>query len=393
MAKTKGKLFIVADNLDDCRMLKEQLSGTDWEISEFDDPDRAIEQIKLEHPAVVAVDLPLELMREKFGPLPSLDMDTAYVAILPEIDPQYVANFFHNNASDVLIKPFPEKRFRQAIERASTHKSLLRQNREYREQLEQTNRELQESLRILELDQMAGRQVQHSLLPITPLKTNDYEIAHKIVPSLYLSGDFVGYNVIFDRHLVFYVADVSGHGASSAFLTVLLKFILNRILRRHAAQNDLGVMARAPEGFIEHINKHIIALGLDKHLTIFSACIDMEKNILRYTVAAHMPMPVFVSDGDVRILPGKGKPVGIFSDCSWEVQEIVLPEKFAMVMVSDGVLEFLPGNSLKEKEQYICDMIAKSESSSIEEICQGLGLQEVKDAPDDVTVLTLRKGY
>jgi serine phosphatase RsbU (regulator of sigma subunit) len=392
MAKQKGKLFIVADNMEHCRKLGEFISDSGWQVSPFDDPNEAISHIKSENPAVVVVDLPLDIMQEKFGPLPSLDMDTAYVAILPEVDPRDVAKFFHNNASDVLIKPFGDKRFREAIDRASTHKSLLRQNSEYREKLELTNRELQESLRILELDQMAGRQVQHSLLPITPFKKGEYEIAHKIVPSLYLSGDFVGYNVIFDRYMVFYVADVSGHGASSAFLTVLLKFILNRILRRHTAKNDLSVMAKAPEGFIEHINKQIMALGLDKHLTIFSACIDMQQNILRYSVAAHMPMPILVSDGKVQVLPGKGKPVGIFSDCTWEVQEIVLPEKFSMVMVSDGVLEFLPGKSLKDKEQYLADVIAKSDSS-IDAICAGLGILDVKDAPDDVTVLTLRRGY
>lgn len=390
--ESNDKLFIVTNSLEDCRLLEQYVIDTGWHVSNFDDPDQAIDRIKIEQPAVVVVELPVDLMQEKFGPLPNLDLDTAYVAILPEVDPREVAKFFHNNASDVLIKPFESKRFLQAIDRASNFKCLVRQNREYREQLEATNRELQDSLRILELDQMAGRQVQSSLLPITPFRKNDYEIAHKIVPSLYLSGDFVGYNVIFDRYLVFYVADVSGHGASSAFLTVLLKFILNRILRRHTAQNDVTAMERAPEGFIEHINKQIIALGLDKHLTILSACVDMERNLLRYSVAAHMPMPVFVSDGDVRMLPGKGKPVGIFNDCSWEIEEIALPEKFALVTVSDGVLEFLPGDSLKEKEQYICDTIAKSDAS-IEDICQGLGINQVKDAPDDVTVLTLRRGY
>lgn len=391
MAKNE-KIFIVSDSLQGCRVLEEYLTDTDWQVSQFEDSDKAIERIKVEHPSVVVVDLPVDLMLSKFGSLPSLDLDTAYVAIVSEVNPREVAKFFHNNASDVLIKPFADKRFREAIERASKFKSLIRQNREYREQLELTNRELQDSLRILELDQMAGRQVQNSLLPVTPFRKGKYEIAHKIVPSLYLSGDFVGYNVIFDRYMVFYVADVSGHGASSAFLTVLLKFIFNRILRRHISQNDVGAMAKAPEGFIEHVNKQIMALGLDKHLTIFSACIDMKRNILRYSVAAHMPMPVFVSNGDVRALHGKGKPVGIFSDCTWEVEEIVLPEKFAMVMVSDGVLEFLPGKTLKDKEQYISETISQSDTS-IEDVCEKLGINKVKDAPDDVTVLTLRRGY
>ena len=175
-------------------------------------------------------------------------------------------------------------------------------------------------------------------------------------------------------------------------MTVLLKFIFNRLLRRHTVKNDVSVMAKAPEGFIEHINKQIMALGLDKHLTIFAGSIDMERDILRYSVAAHMPMPVFVADGDVRMLPGKGKPVGIFSDCTWEIEEIALPKKFAMVTVSDGVLEFLPGKSLKEKEQYISETIANSDAS-LEDICEGLGINQVKDAPDDVTVLTLSRGY
>ncbi|TNE81770.1 MAG: response regulator [Gammaproteobacteria bacterium] len=387
-----GKLFIVADNRDNCRELEALLGGTSWRVTCFDEPAAAIDAIKVDHPGVVVIDLPFSAIRDQLLALASPDRDVAYIMVLPEGDPRQVVELFHQNVSDVVIKPFTGERFRQAVERASSCKSLLVQNRLYREQLEQANRELEESLRILEVDQMAGRQVQHSLLPVTPLHHGDYEIAHRIVPSLFLSGDFVGYNVVFDRYMVLYVADVSGHGASSAFLTVLLKFILNRILRRHIMRNDFDAMARAPHGFIEHINRQIMALGLDKHLTLFSASIDMESNILRYSVAAHMPTPVFFSDGDVRTLPGKGKPVGIFPDATWDVQEIVLPEKFAMVIVSDGVLEFLPGDSYREKEQYLADTIANSDTS-MESICEGLGINEVRDVPDDVTVLTVRRGY
>lgn len=390
--KKNGKLYIVAEDQQSCRELESHLAGTAWCVSCFDDPSTAIAAIKVDHPGVVVVDLPSSPLRAQLVELASMEIDVAYIMVVPETDPRQVVEFFHQNVSDVVIKPFTGERFCQAVERASGCKSLMVQNSLYREQLEKANRELEESLRILEVDQMAGRQVQHSLLPVTPLYYGEYEIAHRIVPSLFLSGDFVGYNVIFDRYMVFYVADVSGHGASSAFLTVLLKFILNRILRRHITRNDMSAMAKAPEGFIEHINRQIMVLGLDKHLTMFAASIDMERNILRYSVAAHMPTPVFVSNGDVRSLHGKGKPVGIFPDASWDVQEIVLPEKFAMAIVSDGVLEFLPGASYREKEQFIADTIAKSDTS-IESICEGLGVDKVKDAPDDVTVLTIRRGY
>ena len=44
-----------------------------------------------------------------------------------------------------------------------------------------------------------------------------------------LSGDFVDYFRITDRHFAFYMADVSGHGASSAFVTVLSEELLPTI--------------------------------------------------------------------------------------------------------------------------------------------------------------------
>ena len=388
----KGDLFIVSDRLDNCRILEEDLVDTDWQVTQFEDISEAIAAIKTKRPAVVALDLPLDLMQDKFFALLSLDSATAYIVILPEVNPREVAKFFHQNASDVLIKPFAENRFQEAIERASEFKSLIRQNLEYRQQLEQANRELNDSLHLLELDQIAGSQIQNSLLPPTPLQKDKYEIAYRISPSLYLSGDFVGYNILYDRYLVFYVADVSGHGSSSAFLTVLLKFVFSRLLKRHKANKDLDAMSMAPKGFIEHINRQIMALDLDKHLTIFAGSLDMQKNILRYSVASHMPMPVLISNGGIQTLKGRGKPVGIFSKCSWEVQEIELPDKFLLALVSDGVLELLPGKSLKEKEKFISDSVSQSDES-IEDICERLGVSKTKkDAPDDVTVLTLRKG-
>ena len=359
-------------------------------MTHFFNPSKALVAIEDIRPAVVILDLPLDLMQAKFTALLTLDLVTAYVVILPEVNPREVAKFFHKNASDVLIKPFATKRFHEAIDRASEFKSLVRQNLEYRQQLEDANRELNDSLHLLKLDQIAGNQIQNSLLPKTPFKKNKYQIAYRISPSLYLSGDFVGYNILYDRYLVFYVADVSGHGSSSAFLTVLLKFIFNRILKRHKVNKDLEVMAQAPKGFIEHINREVMALELDKHLTIFAGSLDTKSNKLRYAAASHMPMPLVISKDKATILKGRGKPVGIFDDAVWEVEEVDLPDKFLLTLVSDGVLEIFPDKSLKEKEKIISQSILDSDGS-IEDICKKLGLSDIKDIPDDVTLLTIRK--
>lgn len=313
-----------------------------------------------------------------------------FVPVVAKDDMEAALRCFRAGCFDVLVEPVDSRQLKEMTARlVALGKKGGFANRN---QMARANKDLKESLKILELDQMAGRQVQLSMLPDRKMRYGEYEIAYEIVPSLFLSGDFVGYNVVFDRYLLFYLADVSGHGASSAFITILLRFLLGRIVRRHINNNDREALSRAPEGFLEHINRQILALSVDKHLTIFSASIDMHNNILRYSVGAHVPTPIFMAEGDARFLPGKGKPVGIFEDAAWEVQEIALPKKFIMTATSDGVLEFVKGETMSEKLSTMIEVVAQSDYS-LENICDRFGIKEVVDAPDDVTVLTVRRGF
>jgi len=311
--------------------------------------------------------------------------------ILREPTPQGVINLIRMGVVDVLITPFSDHEFIETVNRVAGHKNLYLENLAYSDELEKANRDLRESLDILRMDQLAGRQVQKSLLPSSPLQHGDYLVSHRIIPSLYLSGDFVGYNVVLDRFLIFYLADVSGHGASSAFVTILLRFILKRILRRHTYNNDLKALSRAPEGFMEHVNRQMMATGLDKHLTMFAGSIDLETNMLRYSVAAQMPMPVFLVGHDARFLPGRGKPIGLFEEAKWEVEEIALPETFSLHMVSDGLLETLPGKTFDDKEAFLQRMSAEF-GDDHELLCEKLGINNIREASDDVSILSVTRG-
>ncbi len=386
------KLCILSFRQENANKWKAYLQAADWDVRVFADIPASLQYIRQQNPSVAVLDIPLSDIDEHFSNLGGLESSTAYITVLEKPSQMEVVNCFRSDATDVLIKPFNRKALLSAVERACKYQQLVNQNRLYKEQLEASNRILSDNLRILEMDHLAGRQIQQSMLPETPQRFGEYEIAHHIVSSLYMSGDFVGYHVIFDRYLVFYAADVSGHGASSAVLTVVLRLLLSRILRRHIDNDDREAMTRAPEGFIEYLNKQILAIGIDKHLTIFAASIDMKRNILRYSVGAHMPMPVFIADDKCEVLPGRGKPIGIFENIEWQVEEKQLPDKFAIVLTSDGALEIAEGNDLIEKEHFIWDAVKRSDTS-MESLCQNLGLIHMESAPDDITVLTVRRGY
>ena len=320
-------------------------------------------------------------------------MATKYLVIvaLSEEGINNVAEYFRLGVADVVFPETSEEKIKNTLQRIDHRAESRLQKRLYRTELEKANMELQESLRLLKQDQLAGLEVQTSLMPESPLKFGDYEISHSITPSLYLSGDFVGYNFVLGRYLLFYFADVSGHGASSAFITVLLRFMIGRVIRRHQLEKDYVALAQAPEGLLEHINNQLLATGLGKHLTMVAGSLDTETSKLRYVVGAQQPSPILVTEGKAEYLPGKGKPAGIFEDATWVVEEITVPEKFAFVLLSDGVFELVPDKEIEDKEQTLLSYLATS-SDNIDKLRESLSVDTIEDPQDDISVLLLTRG-
>ena len=176
-------------------------------------------------------------------------------------------------AADYLIKPLEDLAvLEHSVRRALDRARLLLENQRYREKLETANRELEASLNLLQEDQNAGRQVQMNMLPVSPWTIDEFQFAHQIIPSLYLSGDFVDYFRVDERRVAFYLADVSGHGASSAFVTVLLKFMTTRLLFESKRNGTLPEFT--PSEVLGHINRGLISCKLGKHVTMVGGVID-----------------------------------------------------------------------------------------------------------------------
>ena len=292
-------------------------------------------------------------------------------------------------AADYLLKPLEDLAvLEHSVRRALQESALRLENRLYRETLEATNRELQTSLSLLQEDQSAGRQMQMSMLPQTPWLADDYQFAHQVIPSLYLSGDFVDYFRLDQHRIAFYLADVSGHGASSAFVTVLLKFMTTRLLYESRRNGELPDFK--PSAVLEHINRGLINCKLGKHVTMLGGIIDQQSNQLTYCIGGHLPLPVLYSEGKAHFLEGKGLPVGLFEEAVHEDYVIDLPQRFSLTMLSDGILEVLPGASLKDKEASLPNLIATA-GGTLEGMFEALGLASIEEIPDDIAVLVLSR--
>lgn len=319
------------------------------------------------------------------------EMDAQVPAIMfsDVLDTERMTTALRLGASDFFVRPVEDtEALCKSIQRCVRQREMRRELDESRQRLEATNNELRATVKVLEQDQQAGRQVQLKMLPATPLVLGDYVVSHTVIPSLYLSGDFTDYFTVGDSCITFFMADVSGHGSSSAFATVLLKNLFARKRSDYLRLHDDSVLS--PVAMLKHANKELLSLAVGKFATMVVGLLDMEHNTLHYSVAGHLPQPVLVSSSGARYLRGEGSAVGIMEDAAYEEHLIDLPESFMLALFSDGILEILPPRNLIEKEKYFLEVFEQT-SESPDQLVTRLGLDRVDTAPDDIAALFISK--
>ena len=319
------------------------------------------------------------------------EMDAQVPAIMfsDVLDAERMMTALHLGASDFFVRPVEDvEALVKSIERCVRHREMRRELRDSQQRLEVTNNELRATVKVLQQDQQAGRQVQLKMLPVTPLVLDDYVISHTVIPSLYLSGDFTDYFRVGQSFVTFFMADVSGHGSSSAFATVLLKNLFARKRSDFLRLHDNAVLS--PIAMLKHANKELLSLAVGKFATMVVGVLDLEENSLRYSVAGHLPQPVLVSNRGAHYLRGEGSAVGLMEDAQYEEHLIDLPASFMLALFSDGILEILPPKNLIEKEKYFLEVFEQT-SESPQQLVARLGLDRVETAPDDIAALFISK--
>lgn len=390
MHKTNATLLIIDDDDVVRASLAAYLEDSGFHVLQANNGLQGMEVFHAESPDVVICDLRmpqvdgLELIRR----IHALRVETPVIVISGAGVMSDAVEALRLGAADYLIKPIADLAvLEHSIRRALDRAYLRLENQRYRNELETANRELQASLHLLQEDQNAGRQVQMNMLPVTPWQADSLKFSHQIIPSLYLSGDFVDYFRVDENRVAFYLADVSGHGASSAFITVLLKFMTTRLLYE---SRRVGSQEFKPSGVLKHINRGLINCKLGKHVTMLGGVIDQANNRLTYSIGGHLPLPVLYSEGKAHYLEGRGLPVGLFVEAEYNDLELELPESFSLTLLSDGVLDLLPGDTLKDKEAQLPQLVS-SAGGTLDGLRKAFGLANLGDMPDDIALLVLSR--
>jgi serine phosphatase RsbU (regulator of sigma subunit)/ABC-type amino acid transport substrate-binding protein len=162
-------------------------------------------------------------------------------------------------------------------------------------------------------------------------ETHGIHIDSRFQPSSELGGDFWGLRSLDPMHAAILMVDFSGHGINAALNT----------FRLHALLDSEKEFGGDPASFLEHLNKRLAPLlPPGQYATMFYGIMDLSRNQLIYASAA-TPSPLLFLPGEEQPLIGDGKgfPLGMFDDSTYENRELPFPRGSSLLLYSDAITE------------------------------------------------------
>ncbi len=181
-----------------------------------------------------------------------------------------------------------------------------------------------------------AREIQKSLLPVTPPEMPGLDVADLCEPAREVGGDYYDFFTVGPRQLGILIADVSGKGVSAALYMAELKGLM--LALSHAEPS--------PRRLLVDVN-HRLADQLDNRsfITMTYAVIDLERMTLTLARAGHTPL-IVVSNGRSDVITPDGMVVGLrlpgaegrFEDLLEEHTRPIRPGD-VIVLYTDGITE------------------------------------------------------
>ena len=213
-------------------------------------------------------------------------------------------------------------------------------------------------------DLPSAAELQKRLLP-NPIELQNYTVETFFQPSAYLSGDWFEYWKNSDKEVMFYLADVSGHGVTSSLLTSWMAAFHGR--------------AKTPRGLIKKLNGLLVQENIEKHITMIAGSLNLETHQLRWSSAGHYPPAIIFEPNQApKILHTSSFPLGLTEELEVEEHECVLNRHARFIICSDGALEPFNGGLNDQFTQLVYHL-------------QNQSFEAPEHVADDIAILSLRR--
>lgn len=247
-------------------------------------------------------------------------------------------------ADDYLAKPISPDELRARLAAGERilgiHSELVEKNRLVTETLGQIS-SLYDSV---DRDLLEARKLQQSLVKERHRSFGNSEVSLLLRPSGHVGGDLVGFFSINSERVGLYGLDVSGHGVSSALMTVRLSgFLSPTSADQNVAmvQNDIGLYDSLPPAELAETLNHLALTELDTehYFTLAYADINLTTGAFSLVQAGHPHPMILRASGEIEPIGQGGMPVGLLDGARFEQVSGQLHPGDKLFIGSDGVTE------------------------------------------------------
>jgi serine phosphatase RsbU (regulator of sigma subunit) len=256
-----------------------------------------------------------------------------------------------------------------------------------REQLNVSNRKLQEAMDSLWGEMELAKKIQTVLLPKRPAMSG-FDIAAQMIPADEVGGDYYDIINVADRDWIV-IGDVSGHGVPAGLVMMMVQTAIHVTLTR---EPELP-----PSELLVHINKtihfNIKQLGEDKYMTI--TVLAAHKDGTFHFSGLHQDIMIYRAKTDqVELAETNGMWIGIWEDIHGMVADNMLKveKEDAVLLYTDGITEAIGENGEMFSSEKLAEVFKGCARSKPEEIKNNiLGALQKYKRMDDVSLVVMKR--
>lgn len=268
----------------------------------------------------------------------------------------------------------------------SLHAGLASRNRELAEAYGQLSRDL-ELARVLQLGQLPP-----------PGSFGPVRFEWMFEASGFVGGDIFDFFSVDERHLCFYLADVSGHGVAAAMIAFhaqnQLRASAQQLAAALARPRGPGLRAVAA-GVVTEFNRRLLQMnesGL--YLTMAFGLLDLRERQAALVHAGHPPSLLAAAAGAAFQAVGEpGVPVGILAEPAYEASLVTLAPGARLALYSDGITDCRNAREAAFGDQRLRQLLREEGATPLAASCSRLQSTlrdwRGREFEDDVTLLAL----
>jgi len=206
-----------------------------------------------------------------------------------------------------------------------------------------TEGRLREKRLALEEGLRSAEMIQNSLLPSFLPACHQYRFAWRFLPCDQVGGDLLNLIQLDENTIMVYLLDVSGHGVSSAMVTVSvyqsLSLHTGRIIKQ-LSDSPPYYRLPSPAEVLTELEKEYPYERFEKFFTISYLLLEIETGQVRYTSGGHPPPVLVRADSRLELLTEGGSVIGLGGLVPFEEGSATLAAGDRIYLYSDGITEY-----------------------------------------------------